>query len=608
LSKTNTENLVKSQILLPVFCGYVLAGSLATAEVDFFVPKNPPKIEMPQTQNAEMDLMRWANESFYKDMTDRVQALSAGFSTGRLIVLLDIAELYLSQMMMLEARFVVEDIEVSELPGDQKVRWQQMVDVIAILERGGLAGTENSPLFDQTRRDRQFWIVLNAIALGDSTSLVENIEGAFNSRKLVPRAVTRAVLPALVETMIETGEYALADRAIAVLEGFAEYSASSTAYFLRGRMAQKQQKDKTALEFFLLAANGWDKYAARARLKLADTAIESGRNEAYVAAQGILEFGINAWRGDRFELMTLERLAEVNRLAQQPYKTLLTNSKIVERFPGSDAAEQALQSSEKDIRTLYESGVRGEISISDWLEMHLRLVPIYRQLPAFSEITEMFADRILELGATDYAIAEYDRALDLLYILQESSNKPVLPSRISSLQLKKADALIQGGRYEDAKKILSQIPASGDDVLEARNEKLAARVFSALGDSVSVLTGTEQNLSGQYLRQRAFAYWKTGEWTLSTESYKRLWRDYAGEFSIADASYLLIAARRGGDASTAKSVADAFPELTESAWLTTMAERLLEAPADISSLSINGAEDRILSADKTLKKLGDNGL
>jgi len=555
-----------------------------------------------------MDLMHWERDAFYKNMTERIQALSTGFSTGRLIILLDIAELYLSQMMLPEARFVVEDIEASELPNDQKYRLQQMTDSIAILEGSGIAVAENSPLFDPIRPDRQFWITLNAIALGDSMSLLDNIEGAFDQQKLIPREILRSVLPALVETMIETEEYTLAEHAIAVLENFQEYRMSSAVYYLRGRLAQKQEKDKAALNLFVLAMNGWDRYAARARIKLADAAIASGRTDAFIAAQGILESGTNAWRGDRFELITLERLTSVNRLVQQPYKTLLTNAKIMERFPGSDAADKALVTSEKDIRMLYERGVKGEISISDWLEMHLRLAPIYRNLPVFVEATEVFADRILEFGATDFAIAEYDRALDLLYILRKSSGKPIPPTRIASLQLKKVYALVQGGRYEDAKNVLSKISASRDDGTETRKEKLTAQVFSALGDSAAVLTGTEQNLSESYLRQRAFAYWKTGNWEQSTAGYKRLWLEYTSKFSTEDASYLLLAARRNDDAQTAKSVAEAFPEITDSAWSAAMAERLLEIPADISSLSRNGAEDRILSADKTLKELDDNGL
>ena len=87
-----------------------------------------------------------------------------------------------------------------------------------------------------------------------------------------------------------------------------ELAGAESGTFLRARAAQKRGDAATALKIYLEAAEGWDQYAVRARLAVADMALADGGRGALLAAQSTLEGGSEAWRGGRYELEVLRRL------------------------------------------------------------------------------------------------------------------------------------------------------------------------------------------------------------------------------------------------------------------------------------------------------------
>lgn len=556
----------------------------------------------------DMDLRRWSSEGFHRDLTAGIDRLSAAHGPERPGVFLDMAELYLSQAMVYEAGSLLEATE----PGmAQEIRRRQtMADAARLLGGRAVADIQLSPLTSPLRPDRGLWLALQAVAEGNSLMLHDNLAGALAALAYQTRPVARMVLPIFAEAAVETGELRLAEQASELLEGFPDLSNAPVGYYLRGRTALVQGKEKSALELFFKASDGWDLYAARARLALADMALEDGGRGALLAARDVLEYGTSAWRGDRYERELLRRLAGLYARTGDPFAALVARGKLMLRFPGSAAAEEAAEHARADMAEVYRDGAEGRLPLSEWVSLHMALVPLYRFFPEFAVHSEALADRALEIGGTDLAAGEYRRALSLVQELAEVSGQPAEEERLVRLRLKLAGALSQGGLYAEAREILDRIGAPEDTAQRQRVNALKASVLSDLGDNEGVLRTHVASPDAKSLRNLALALWQEGSWSEATLFYKKLWSNFPDVFSAREASYLLLAARKAGDVRAASEVVAAFPGLTDSATWIEIAESLMEAPASLAPLSRDAADTRLQSAERAVGTISaaDTGL
>lgn len=596
----------------------LLAGGLASgAALATGVPPDAPALPEAlgparsapgEAGQADMDLRRWPVDGFHRLLTRQIDALSSAHGPERPRVFLDMAELYLSQALLYEAGSILEGVEPETLRG--KRRRQAMQDAILLLGGEAAQDIRSSPLAAANRPDRGMWLALQAIAEGDEIMLRNNLAGALGALAYQTRPIARMVLPIFTEAAVEVGEARLAEQAIVLMEGFPGLSSASAGHYLRGRSAQVNGNEKTALEAYFKAADGWDLYAARARLTLADMALEDGGRGALLAARDVLEYGAGAWRGDRYERELLRRLANLYAQTGEPFSALVARGNLMLRFPGSEAAEEAAAKASADMEAVYRDGAEGRLPLSQWVPVHMRLVPLYRYFPDFARHSETLADRALEIGGTDLAAGEYRRALSLLEELGEVSGAPATPERLDGLRLKLARALARGGVYGEARDVLAAIGAPEDPALRRQVNALKSTVLSNLGDAEGVLLTHVPNPDADNLRNLALALWQGGSWAEATVFYKRLWARFPEAFRARDATYLLLAARKSGDVQTAQEVVAAFPGLTNSESWVEIAESLIVPPASLLPLSRDAADTRLNSADRTLGVIdgGDTGL
>jgi hypothetical protein len=92
-------------------------------------------------------------------------------------------------------------------------------------------------------------------------------------------------------------------------------------------------------------------------------------------------------------------------------------------------------------------------------------------------------------------------------------------------------------------------------------------------------------------------------WPRSTAVYLRLWEGYPSEFSLQDATHLLISAHRAQDSTTIARVARAFPQLTESKSLIDMAESFENPGPALLPLRADKAADRLQSLDDAFRSI-----
>lgn len=574
-------------------------------------PKPPPKLEITQPQTSvqqlfDLDLRRWPEERFYENLTGLINELSVRYGAEATAVLLDTAELFLGQMMVAEAESVLEGLDV--VVSGQARRKTALVHAQQLLGGDPVEAFETSPLSEENRPDRAFWSVLQAINTADGRMLNDNLSDGVIGLMHQTRPIAREVLPIIIEAMIETEKLVLADRSLELLESFPDLNDAPMGHYLRGRAAEKRRNQKTALVHYFEAIKGYDRYAVRSRIAIADMAMKDGGRGALMAAEDVLENGLDAWRGDLFEIATLEKLTEVYDIAEERVESLILLSKITMRFPGTAAAERAEVRSSDALRAVYQDGFDGKIPLSRWLSVHLRLVPAFRYHPEYAQLVEELADHLMELGGTNMAAKEYQRALEFRLDLIEMNGSLVTVADIDRNKLKLARAFATGGQYTEAKAAIAALDDTTDIVLRNQINRLRAKVAAHIGDTDALLRTHVMSPSEDNLRNVSHALWEKQDWVQANEFYNRLWAEYPESFALSDATYLLIAAHRSGDRNTATRVVEAFPDMTASQNWVRLAESFLTQPPDVSTLTRDAADERLDRLSNALSNIEGNGL
>ncbi|PCH71433.1 MAG: hypothetical protein COC12_07435 [Rhodobacteraceae bacterium] len=552
---------------------------------------------------ADADFRRWPAGQFYESFTKQVEVLGSTHGPERREVFLDLAELYLGQVMLVEATSILNTLTPKDEVPDP--RWQALNDAARLL---GGRSVEDSPLMLPDRPDRGLWQALNAIAKSDETALRDSIDAGFSGLAYQSRPVARTLLPILAEVAIELRNEPMSVLALGLLDEVPELSGSPTAYYLRGRYAENLENSKSAVEAYFESAKGWDRYAARGRAALADMALRDGSRGALLAARDVLEDGSDAWRGDGYELLVLQRLAEVYSRLDDSVGALLTFGKLMQRFPGTPEALEAGLKASEDLRKVYGEGRAGRIPLAEWVAIHMKLVPSYRYFPDFAAQSETLADKALEIGGTVLAASEYRRNLIMMTDLETLTDQTILPARFDRVQFKLARALARGGRWQKARVALAKIDLTQNPKMQNTVNGLKAKILSELNDTDGLLRTLMDDPDAENLREMGRALFQKEQWPEAAAFYQTLWDRYPGRFNAEDASYLLIAAYRLDDTGTMRVVANAFPGLTESQGLTEMAASLLESPMPLLPLQRKNATGRLDNLERTLGFIKDSGL
>jgi|GEM_PF-365735 len=549
----------------------------------------------------DLDLRRWPEERFYENLTAQIDALSKTHGVEGKAVMMDIAEIYMGQMMVYEAGSVLGGFEGIE--PQLESRFQALRHAQSLLDGYPVEDFETSPLFASTRVDRSFWMALQGIASGDARLLADNLEAGLLGLMHQTRPVAHTMLPILTEAMVEIGAEVHATQALRLLNEFPDLTDAPMGYFLRGRAQQMRGNQSSALAAYFEAAKGWDRYAARARLSLSEMALRDGGRGALLAARDVLEHGKDSWKGDFLEVQLMRTLAEVLVKNQDDVEALKTYGTIMLRFPGTAAAEEAEVQASVELKAVYDAGEAGDLSLATWLSLHYQLVPAFRYYDAFPGFVERVGDYLYDNGGTSMAAEEYQRTLDLLRDLRVHYPEKADLDREFAVRLKKVRALERGGQLEEAKFLLMSMDGSSDAMKREDVNRLRASVYAKLGDSEALLRTHVSKPSPVNLRNLAQALWAKKDWAEAIVFYDRLWSEFPGHFDADDATYLLIAAHRAGRADVTVRIINYFPNLTQSEGWMNLAQSFQSDPPSLMPLTKDGADQRIHRLQKSLENM-----
>lgn len=595
-----------------ILAGLLAAGAAqaATGDVAATAPlaegTHAPRAQPVEDTGTELDLRRWREDGFREDYAMMQRRLGTQAGPARVAVLLDFAEMYLVQMMLDEARSVLADTHPKT--GPETRRWRALSEAAVLLSGEPVTHLDTSPLISDSRADRGLWLLLQAVARGDAGAMARNLEPAFAGLAQQSRAVSRALIPVLTEVAVEIDRPEIAELGLSLMADLPDTPGSMRMTFLTGRAAERIGNEKTALEAYFEAAKGRDRYAARARLALADMSLDDGGTGALLAAREVLNDGVESWRGDQLELDILDRRALVLLQLDRPVEALLALGRIIWRFPASQAAEAATLDARGALEVLYHDGEFGRLPLGQWVEGHLTLLPVFRHLPDFAERTEELADYAYKLGGTDLAATEYRRTLELLQLFVGDPEHDPGQKRLVAVRLKLANALVRAGLLTEALTQLDDVTPPEDEMTRERYFALKARIYAGLDDNQNLFGTFVARPDADLLRNMARALMAEENWPEAVAFYARLRSEKARAFTAEDASYMLIAAHRAGDRVTAEDIAQSFPGLTESAGWVEIARSMQDQPVMLDPLRLDMATSRLDQLDRVLENFKDTGL
>ena len=549
-----------------------------------------------------MDFRRWPDDGFFETRMSLTDALSSAHADERGAVMLDLAELHLGQMLTVEAQSF---IEAAKNNGWMETdRYTALHDAAKLLTSEPVDDIEISPLIAEDRPDRSLWLSLNSIANGDAAGLSENLQGALVALSYQNGPVARTLLPLVAEAAVNLENAPVSEAALSVMATVPDIADSATGQYLLGRHQANIGNEKSALEAFFEASQGWDRYAARARIAIADLALKEGSAGALLAARDVLAVGSGAWRGDAFELTTLERTAQVNGMLGEHVTALLAYRRILTRYPDSPNAENALLRAGSHLETVYRQGANGEIDLAEWFELHQILLPTYRYLPQFPRFNEMLADAVFEMGGTYLAVAEYRQTLGIYDNWTLTLGREAPAEDVDRVRYKLAKSLKRAQDWRGTLDVLDDVDLSSNAEFRDRVNKLRVRALSELGDNDKLLRTFVSEPDAESLRSWSQALFVQQDWEGAKAQYVRLLETYPDDFQIRDASYLLIIAHRTNDDELGRRVAMSFPQLTESEGISSLASRFLEDPTPLLPLRDQMTLERLQSANDVMTIFG----
>lgn len=584
-----------------------LSSTSVLAEFDQrrILPPSASAIEESEALLAEMDLRRWPSDGFYESVMSRLHEMTEAHAAEKGAVMLDLAELYLSQMLTVEADSFVQ--AASETNWLTSARFAALRDAVDLLRGRSLLDVEASPLTVEGRRDNALWRTLNRLAQTDGEINVDELQGALIGLRFQSGTVARALLPLIAEAGVGTGNFELSETTLSLMAEVPELANAPLYHYLHGRHQEALGNEKSALEAYFMGAKGWDRYAALSRIAVAELALEDGSAGALLAARDVLSAGAGSWRGDKVEIDVLARQARVSDLIGDPFNALMAYRRILTRFPDSAEAEQAIDEVNRHLVAVYQKGAKGDLTFSEWFRLHQLLLPTYRYFPSFPDVNEMLADAVFDMGGMHLAISEYKQVLEVYRAWPNALGRSADSTNTDRVTFKLAKAQYNSGMWGEAAETLDKIILKDGDI-RVEIDALRVNILAEMGELNRLLETTPLRPNADTLRNRGQALFAERNWHGAKDHFEHLWASYSEQFRIADASYLLISAYRAGDHELARKVARAFPKLTESDGIAGLAAALLEEPEPLISLNNGIAQRRLERADNTMVLIERSGL
>ena len=452
-----------------------------------------------------------------------ISAAAAAEPDRRMPARIELARFYLSRAMYPEAKGVL-DLALAEVKPGLEDPVALIVHSVAstLMGRPGLGLKDLASPAIGTKYDPQLWKALADARLGKWAEARERFKNAELAITALPIDLQRIVLMAAMRAAIEVRDYSGAAKRDSDLQIIGLSSEQTpAASVLRGRLAEALGHEADALSDYKIAVDSEDR-AAAAEAKLYQIALKQKRNEISQAdALRELETLSVMWRGDGFEVRTLEMLARLYSDAGRFAESLAAVRTATRLEPNSELARQGQDEAAALFAQIFLGSKGDDLPPVDALATFYEFrefTPIGRR---GDEMIRRLADRLVAVDLLDQASELLQYQVDHRL---EGAARAQVAARLAMVYLTgrkpdRAIAALRTTRISDLSGELRQQRL----LLEARAESDVGRHDLAL-DIISNISGSEA------IRLRSDIYWASRRWREASEQielyYGDRWRDF----------------------------------------------------------------------------------
>ena len=526
--------------------------------------------------------------------------LSASFET--IEALLGLAELYLLHAMAVEGQSIITALESSTLSEEQAARTAGLAIAVHIfdpwdmdLSEANILLLEGSDKWPRHALFRSVYFARKGMPEKVTPFLAEAVEDIL----IFPEPIREMVLPDLLNTAIDIGDWKTARTLAEVFVKTPNLNKGSAYHYLLGRTAENGQNYLVAFDHFVKATNGLGRWSQLASLSLVKMGTAT-KTLVPQDARTLLEQIRFAWRGDTLSAEVLKFLVKTELSLNDIPAALEVLGEIIYINDDAEAVKQATEQSDVLLTLFYNDGVSGEISLGKFINGHKRITQDYRFQEGYDRFSESFADRFFAIGASNEAALEYETTYNYLSVAQDLGLFEVTSERLDQLHLKQVTALVRGGQYDLAEVILASGPESTDPDILDQYTFLKAEVFTQTGKLQSIIDTQAHEPSIDYLRIKADAYFSMEDWQNAAKTYCIIWQRMGNDILFTDTLNLFLSAYRNNDNPLTIRLAKAFPDLTKIPQWQQITDWLVEEHNAISVLQKDTITTGISDASRVL--------
>lgn len=532
--------------------------------------EKPEMVPATDLASSTLDRDKFGTDGFLKTRRRLVQKITEGesglsLSAENIKALLDLAEFFLSHAFLVESRSILTSLEPASLSPEQMDRKQIISLAVSLLNpmEKPLSEKEIQTLeaLDAWPRKTLF-LSLHYIGTDQPQKAKPLLEQAAKEVAMLSTSIQELTLPQLLETAINTKSWAAAKEFAKLVTEHSHLKDSSAYQYLLGKTSAAGEDYLVAFDNFVKASEGTDQWAQRARLALVELGTKTNTLSPEDARELLSESRF-LWRGDALALKTLDRLVEAELAVNDVPAALEVLGEIIYINLDEDSTQAAKEHANILIKDYYEKGAAGKIELSQFILGHQRISNDYRFQAGYSKFSELFADRMFQIGASSEAAREYDTTYNYLSVAQDLGLFDVEAEKLDKLRVKQVKALMRGGQYDEALSVLASGPQSQKQELVDEFTFLKVELFSHIGDMSELLKEKAHEPSADYLRIKAKAYIAMEDWKNALETYRQLWAQENGSLSFTEAVNMLLAAYHEKDADLALKLVKTFPDLTD---------------------------------------------
>lgn len=453
---------------------------------------------------------KWARGGIAKLTENRRQlnlALADALPDGRNAVRLEMAQLYLANLMGNDALATIERIE-AESPGDgTEARFKALKGAAQYLSRryGDAAQSFADKRFDDNG-EIKLWRAITALQLGDDSAARQLFRlSGYEVPADYPATLRLDIALRAAEIALQEGGPGFAGTLIDHVADLAvEPVQKGEVEYMRGKVAAAAgQKDEARKLWQQVVARRDPPSWVRAELALVQSGLadKSLTRDAAIDRLERLRYG---WRGDQLERSILQLLARLQIEGGHDAAGLAAYRDLVTLYPESGESRAAADEMGKAFVRLFVDGAADALPPLKALGLYDSFRELTPAGPKGDELIRKLADRVAGIDLLGRAAELLD---DLVRRRLQGPARAEAGARLAAIRLQNGEP----GPALDALELSKVEPV--DEAVRLQRDQLRARALGQQGKPAEALAAIAQDQSDDADRIRQDIHWRKADWS-----------------------------------------------------------------------------------------------